>query len=457
MGITMDPELDLASFWVSELPVTLEERMYRWLHETIVSGRLAPGTPLVSSRLAERLGVSRITVGNAMRRLASEGFVVIAPHRPATVAALDVATLREIFLIRHALEAEIMVTAARRIEPATIRQLRALDDRIRQRVLANEPEAYRELERDFHLLIYAAAELPLMASLLTDLWHRLEPYRGRRYSAHALAVESIDDHRAIITALEQRDGDSAARAMHTHVERGFLHFLAVLDATVSETPPTRAATSRPGRERAAASIGRGSLREALALLPDRRRPQGKMHRNDAVLVLAVCAALCGARSQYAVARWSEQCHPSIRRVLGLPATHGPSRATINRVIRGVDRAEFVTALQGWLNERDVEIPAIDRTPVERLHGLHGEEMPGIHLLAALAAHLRLVLTDDRGGGDELLSALLAGDQATQDVLLAELELRQAILAQHAAESPSRRGSSIHQSATIIVTAPHEGA
>src|SRR5258708_1346379 len=83
---------------------TLEEQTYQRLREGITRGTLAPGTKLVGSQLSLDLGVSRITVANALKRLASEGFVVVTPHKEAVVAALDPTSLREVFDIRNALE-----------------------------------------------------------------------------------------------------------------------------------------------------------------------------------------------------------------------------------------------------------------------------------------------------------------------------------------------------------------
>src|SRR3954451_22516549 len=82
---------------------TLEERTYQQLRGAIARGTLEPGARLVGSQLATTLGVSRITVPNAIKRLASEGFIVVTPHKEAQVASLDRARIDEMPTIRHAL------------------------------------------------------------------------------------------------------------------------------------------------------------------------------------------------------------------------------------------------------------------------------------------------------------------------------------------------------------------
>ncbi len=208
---------------------TLEEQTYQRLREAISRGTLAPGTKLVGSQLSLDLGVSRITVANALKRLASEGFVVVTPHKEATVAALEPDSLKEVFAIRHALEDLMMHAAAVSITPAQIEVLREIDQHIHDYSLTGDLSAYRRGERDFHLGIYAAANLPLTTDILTDLWDRLEPYRGRRFVSIGLINANHGEHVAIIDALAQHDGARAAAVMRRHVALGYERFLEALN------------------------------------------------------------------------------------------------------------------------------------------------------------------------------------------------------------------------------------
>ena len=208
---------------------TLEEQTYQQLREAIARGALVPGTRLVGSQLSIELGVSRITVANALKRLASEGFVVVTPHKEAVVAALDTTSLREVFAVRHALEDLIMRAVAAHIAESALRTLRETDARLIHFSRLGDLAEYRRAERAFHIGIYDAANMPLTAAILTDLWDRLEPYRGRRYVKTGLVNANHTEHAAILDALEQRDAQRAVDAMHDHVAAGFERFVEAID------------------------------------------------------------------------------------------------------------------------------------------------------------------------------------------------------------------------------------
>lgn len=178
----------------------------------------------------------------------------------------------------------------------------------------------------------------------------------------------------------------------------------------------------------------GSLRAALERLPDVRRGQGKVHPLDGMLALAVCALLCGCRSLYAISQWGQECEPEIRVALGLRRERGPSVATLHRAFRHLDHAAFERVLSQWFAGQGLvpdEAVAIDG---KTLRGLHGEEIPGVHVVAAFAHQTRIVLAEaaTRGKGHELAGVqavlavlpqrLLSGRVVTGDALLASREL-----------------------------------
>lgn len=212
---------------------TLEEQTYQHLREAITRGALVPGIKLVGSQLSVELGVSRITVANALKRLASEGFVIVTPHKEAVVAALDATSLREVYAIRHALEDLIMRAVAEHVTDDAVDALRAIQTRLLHFSVTGNLTEYRKAERAFHIGIYDAANFPLTAAILTDLWDRVEPYRGRRYVSTGLINANHDEHTAILDALAKHDAQRAVDAMHHHVATGFARFLAALQTADS--------------------------------------------------------------------------------------------------------------------------------------------------------------------------------------------------------------------------------
>ena len=174
----------------------------------------------------------------------------------------------------------------------------------------------------------------------------------------------------------------------------------------------------------------GSLRAALETLPDVRRGQGKVHSLGGMLALAVCALVCGCRSVYAISQWGRECEPEIRGALGLRRERGPSVATLHRAFRRLDHGACERVLGQWFAEQGVEPDEAVAIDGKTLRGIHGEQIPGVHLVAAFAHQTRVVLAEAQtpGKGHELAGVkavlaalparLLSGRVVTGDALLA---------------------------------------
>lgn len=379
----------MREFWGRDDPQTLEERVYLFLHDTIVNGDLAPGSSMIGSQLAAQLGVSRITVANALRRLSSEGFVIIYPHRGVTVASLDIPTLEEVFRIRHALESEVMAELAESIDENGLARLRQLDAEVCTSLLRNDSVSYRQLERRFHLLVYELSGLSIISSMLTDLWNRLEPYRGRRYTSGILVQDAIDDHQRILSALATHETDIAVQSMRTHVERGHALLREVLSPegqSVDEgNVSPRRTPLRPKHYARDLTPPPGSLRAFLHRLPDTRRGQGRMYAKEAILTLSVCAMLCGARSGYAISSWISAAPLQVRSAVAWQPERVPSGPTVHRVLSSLDPVELDTVLEQWLVAHHFDVSA--NAPIQYRRGVHGEKLPGVEIIEQLAALL----------------------------------------------------------------------
>ena len=162
----------------------------------------------------------------------------------------------------------------------------------------------------------------------------------------------------------------------------------------------------------------GSLRAALETLPDVRRGHGKVHPLGGMLSLSVCALLCGCRSLYAISQWGRACAPEIRVALGRRRERGPSVATLHRAVRHRDHVALERVLGAWFAQHALEPDealAIDGKTLRGIHvassGIQGEEIPGVHLVAACAPQTRVALAHAAtlGKGQELdgVNAVLA--------------------------------------------------
>ena len=144
------------------------------------------------------------------------------------------------------------------------------------------------------------------------------------------------------------------------------------------------------------TIGR-SLLEAFAQVPDPRKRRGRRHPLPAVLALASAAMLSGARSLYAIAQWGRLQRPEVVRALGFTRERTPCVATLHRAFKSLDASAFERALAGWAGATlgDARRVAVDG---KALRGIHGEELPGVRLVAAYADEAGLVLAQSGGQG-----------------------------------------------------------
>ncbi len=143
-------------------------------------------------------------------------------------------------------------------------------------------------------------------------------------------------------------------------------------------------------------LGRGLL-DAFARVPDPRSPHGRRHPLPAVLALATAAMLSGARSLYAIAQWGRLQPPAVVAALGFTRARTPAVSTLHLVFRALDAAAFEAALAGWARASlgAGEAIAVDG---KGLRGIHGEELPGVRLVAGYCDGAGLVLAQSGGRG-----------------------------------------------------------
>jgi len=196
--------------------VRASDRAYQRLLDEIQSGVLAAGTVIAEVEQAERLGVSRTPLREAVRRLAAEGLVVQQSPRVTVVAGLDADDIRALFEMRRALEETSARLAARRGDAAAFA---ALAEQFQHVDLAREEGRdayYRLIARLDAELDSAVGNDYLSSALRTVRTHLVRVRRMARDKPERLAA-SAAEHRLIAAALASRDADLAAHATHVHL------------------------------------------------------------------------------------------------------------------------------------------------------------------------------------------------------------------------------------------------
>ena len=159
-----------------------------------------------------------------------------------------------------------------------------------------------------------------------------------------------------------------------------------------------------------------ALMEVLVAVPDPRAAHGRRHPLGAVLALAVCAMLCGARSLYAISQWGRDQGGDMARALGFTRERTPCVSTLHEVFIRMDRESFELALGGWLQEGGLKAGEAVAVDGKTLRGIHGEQLPGVHLVAAYAHQSGIVVGQQAVGEKQNELGALPG-------LLDQLDLR----------------------------------
>ena len=193
------------------------DQLRQVLEEEIASHQLAPGSRLEEVALAERFGVSRTPIREALQMLSASGLVVLRPRRGAVVASLSLERLLEMFEMMAEMEAICGRHAAQRMTKSESISLQKQHDICGQAVHTNDEDRYYEGNVRFHGRIYAGAHNQFLANEVKRLHHRLQAYRRLQLRSSGRMAESYAEHTKITNAILAGDGDLAGRLLRGHV------------------------------------------------------------------------------------------------------------------------------------------------------------------------------------------------------------------------------------------------
>jgi DNA-binding GntR family transcriptional regulator len=197
----------------------VQKDAYTLILEAIEAGTYKPGDRLVESELAERLGVSRTPVREALQRLETQAMLT-RDGRSLIVATLDHNQLAELYAVRSELEGLAARLAARHATEEEIRVLKSMvaEDRT---LLGGDPRALSRANKRFHRQIHLASHNRFLVQQL-DLVHRsMALMANTSFAAEGRDEVALDEHEAIVTALAEQDGEAAYRALKAHISKAF--------------------------------------------------------------------------------------------------------------------------------------------------------------------------------------------------------------------------------------------
>lgn len=208
--------MQLAPTFVERQPLTAEEEAYSFLLGAICTGRYRKGDRLIAEDIAGEIGMSRMPVREAFRRLDAQGLVTLRPNRGAVVSGLDLDELREVFEMRSALEGLAIRVAVGKIGD---RQLSALER------MLDEMDDYRDessqwvsLHRAFHEYLCSLSGRPRLMKQISALYSLIEAPMRLWLQHSEKPMSARDEHIVILDAIRSGNVELAESVVRQHIE-----------------------------------------------------------------------------------------------------------------------------------------------------------------------------------------------------------------------------------------------
>jgi len=197
--------------------LTRAEELRVQIADDIVQGILPPGMPLDETGLAERFGVSRTPVREALRQLAASGLIETRAHASAVVARPSGERLIGMFEAMAEIEALCAGFAAERMTGAERGTLQSLHETLRTHIQIGDPQRHHEINEEFHGVIYAGAHNAYLAELALSTRVRVQPFRRAQFRNLGRLAKSYLEHDRVVVAILRGERERAVTAMRDHI------------------------------------------------------------------------------------------------------------------------------------------------------------------------------------------------------------------------------------------------
>lgn len=196
----------------------LRDVVFNTLRQAILKGELEPGERLMEIQLAERLGVSRTPIREAIRKLELEGLVLMIPRKGAEVAEISEKSLREVLEVRRSLEELSIELACQRISEEGIKELEEAEEAFAQAVKTGEIMTIAESDERFHEVIYAATANSRLVQIVNNLREQMYRYRLEYIKDEDKRQILVVEHEHILRAVRSRNIAEAKNAVREHID-----------------------------------------------------------------------------------------------------------------------------------------------------------------------------------------------------------------------------------------------
>lgn len=206
----------MQSSFDADLP--LRDVVFNTLRQAILTGELKPGERLMELHLADKLGVSRTPVREAIRRLELEGLVTMIPRKGAEVAQITEKSMSDVLEVRRTLDALCAELACDRITAGSLAALKKACDHFEQCVSTHDAKKIAEADVSLHDIIVEATGNQRLIQMVHNLSEQMYRYRFEYIKDSSQHDTLVKEHRIIYQSIVDKDKETAAAAARLHID-----------------------------------------------------------------------------------------------------------------------------------------------------------------------------------------------------------------------------------------------
>lgn len=196
----------------------LRDVVFNTLRQAILRGELKPGERLMEIKLANKLGVSRTPIREAIRKLELEGLVLMIPRKGAEVADITEKSLMDVLEVRKALEELSVQLTCDRITKEEICELKQAAEDFKETLKSRDITEIAEADVHFHDVIYNATKNQKLIQLLNNLHEQMYRYRIEYLKNEEFHPKLLQEHEEIISRISKGEKEAAARIVCKHID-----------------------------------------------------------------------------------------------------------------------------------------------------------------------------------------------------------------------------------------------
>ena len=196
----------------------LRDVVFNTLRKAILRGELKPGERLMEIQLANKLGVSRTPIREAIRKLELEGLVLMIPRKGAEVAQITEKNMQDVLEVRKALEELSVQLACERITPEQVEEMKMAAEDFRKVLKSGDVTKIAEADVKFHDIIFAATNNQRLITLLNNLREQMHRFRVEYLKQKECYPQLLEEHDKLIALISGGEVEEACELMGCHID-----------------------------------------------------------------------------------------------------------------------------------------------------------------------------------------------------------------------------------------------